>query len=134
MVTIPPGMTPEKLEKIADYVSLLDRMDIDLDARPSASTLPAKGRTPARARCRTTCEPGPGTCGRRRRDVQGVREARLAVGSAVLVPVEVGQSRALPCPLRRYARRAHLVPTGGDKAMNVNVDAKGMTIPIGRKS
>ena len=32
MVTIPPGMTPEKLEKIADYVSLLDRMDIDLDA------------------------------------------------------------------------------------------------------
>ena len=26
-------MTPGKLEKIADYVSLLDRMDIDLDAQ-----------------------------------------------------------------------------------------------------
>ena len=30
---LPPGMTPEKLEKVADYVSLLDRMDIDLEGR-----------------------------------------------------------------------------------------------------
>ncbi len=30
MSSCPPGMTAEKLDKIADYVSLLDRMDIDL--------------------------------------------------------------------------------------------------------
>lgn len=30
MSNCPPGMTAEKLDKIADYVSLLDRMDIDL--------------------------------------------------------------------------------------------------------
>jgi hypothetical protein len=32
-MTIPPGMTPEKLDKIADYVSLLDRMEFNLDAQ-----------------------------------------------------------------------------------------------------
>jgi hypothetical protein len=31
-ITVPEGMTPEKLEKIAAYVSLLDRLDVDLDA------------------------------------------------------------------------------------------------------